>query len=78
MMVKVHFGIVAGFEQLTADKGFAAVSYQYYFSGYADEGWLIGVNVGIRRIQDPFGFGWINKYETRSQTFIGLDIGYKV
>ncbi len=68
-------GIIAGLEVLSSEKGFTALSYQYYASGVQNRGWVLGSSLGLRRQDEGRFFGSYGKVETKA--LFGIDIGYR-
>jgi hypothetical protein len=74
------FGLFAGVEELTSEDGFIGLNYNYYANGFDNEGWVVGLSLGIRRTDgDPLDIGGIfgtEQRETESKALVGLSLGY--
>lgn len=77
---KQAFGIMAGAEVLASEKGFIALTYNYYLQGFENEGWVVGASIGLRRTDgDLLGISGIfgARREVKTKTLISVNAGYR-
>ncbi|PCK33067.1 hypothetical protein [Pseudoalteromonas piscicida] len=72
---KHTMGVAVGSEIITSEKGFAALTYNYYSQGADKSGWTWGGSLGARREDNGIFFSDSGKRETK--TLIGLHLGYR-
>ncbi|MCL1044346.1 hypothetical protein L2737_03225 [Shewanella electrodiphila] len=72
---KHAYGIVVGREELQSEDGFAFITYDYHFDGFAQKGFVIGTGIGVTR-EDEGGL-YADKGDTDTSTSITLNFGYK-
>jgi hypothetical protein len=72
---KHAYGFVIGREQLQSEDGFLFATYDYHFSGFTKNGFIIGTGFGVTR-EDEGGF-YSDRGKTETSTSVTLNIGYK-
>jgi len=68
-------GIMTGAAEEVAQDGFLLLIYNYHFSTLQDNGWLAGINIGIRREDDSGLFA--QKSDIGTYSSLGITVAYK-
>jgi|GEM_PF-862157 len=77
---KQAFGMMAGAEVLASEKGFIALTYNYYLQGFENKGWVVGVSFGLRRTdEDLIGIRDIlgARQEVKTKMLLSVNAGYR-
>ncbi|NKC21316.1 MULTISPECIES: hypothetical protein [Pseudoalteromonas] len=72
---KHTIGLVLGSEAITSEKGFAALTYNYFTQGADKPGWTWGGSAGVRREDE--GGSFANIGDTDTKALVGLHLGYR-
>lgn len=74
-------GFAVGGEVLTSEKGFLALTYNYFSENIDQSGWTFGGSIGVRRtdvrVYDKTKLDIFGTEEVESKGLVGIHLGYR-